>query len=206
MSILNRLRLNGHLDDAGLAQVWTEQSLTGVQASQTHLQSCADCRTRFASFCAWADGLRADAFAEAGDAFPAERLAAQQAQILRRLEAAERPTRVIAFPKFSRPMSAGSSLPARWITVAAAAGLIVGIGVGQWMDLRHSFTGIPAATARLAEPPLSDRPANPEIRAVSISIREEAFLSEIDASLSRASLPELRAFDAFTPHAGERPR
>ncbi|MDP3911217.1 MAG: hypothetical protein Q8Q14_12575 [Gemmatimonadales bacterium] len=206
MSILNKLRLNGHLDDTGLAQVWTEQSLTGVQASHTHLQSCADCRTRFASFGAWADGLRADAFAEAGDAFPAERLAAQQAQILRRLEAAERPARVIAFPKFSRPMSAGSSLPARWITVAAVAGLIVGVGVGQRMDLRHSFTEIPATTARLAKPPLSDRPVNPEIRAVSDTIREEAFLSEIDDSLSRASLPELRAFDAFTPRPGERPR
>ena len=206
MSILDRLRLKGHLGDAGLAEVWTEQCLTGVQASQTHLQSCADCRARFASFCVWADGLRGDAVAGADEAFPAERLAAQQAQIMRRLEAAERPARVIAFPKSSGPMSAGSSLPARWITVAAAAGLIVGVGVGQWMGLRHSFTGIPTTTARLSEPPRSDRPANPEIRAVSTSVREEMFLSEIDDSLSRASLPELRAFDAFTPRAGERPR
>lgn len=206
MSILNRLRGSGHLDEAGLAEVWTEQALAGVQASDVHLRSCADCRTRFASFCAWADGLRDDAFAGADDAFPAERLAAQQAQILRRLEAAERPARVIAFPKFSRPVSAGSSLPARWIAGAAAAGLIVGVGVGQWMDPRHSFTGSPTPTAGLSEPPLSDRLARPEIRAISTSVRDEAFLSEIDDSLSRASLPELRAFDAFTPRAGERPR
>jgi len=199
--------LNGHLDEAGLAQAWTEQSLSGVPApqTQTHLQSCADCRARFASFCVWTDGLRADAFAEAGEAFPAERLAAQQAQILRRLEASERPARVIAFPKFSRPMSARSSLPARWITVAAAVGLIVGVGVGQWMDLRHSFTRSPTSSTRLAEPPPSDR-ANPASIAIRTSVRDEAFLSEIDDSLSRASLPELRAFEAFTPRAGERPR
>ena len=46
---------------------------------------------------------RDDALAEADDVFPAERLAAQQAQILRRLEALERPARVIAFPKLPQP-------------------------------------------------------------------------------------------------------
>ncbi len=206
MSILNKLRLSDHLDDAGLADAWTEESLTGARTSQTHLQTCADCRSRFASFCTWADGLRADAFAEADEAFPAERLAAQQAQILRRLEAAERPARVIAFPKFSRPMSVGSSLPARWIAVAAAACFVVGVGVGQWMNFRHDYAGTPLASSRIVEGPRRERPETADVRPISSNVNEEAFLSAIDDSLTRASIPELRAVDAFTPRAGERRR
>jgi hypothetical protein len=44
------------------------------------------------------------------------------------------------------------------------------------------------------------------IQSVSTTGREEAFLSELDASLSRPSVPELRALDDLTPHAGERRR
>jgi hypothetical protein len=36
--------------------------------------------------------------------------------------------------------------------------------------------------------------------------RDEAFLSELDASLSRAAVPELRALDELTPRAGDRSR
>ena len=36
--------------------------------------------------------------------------------------------------------------------------------------------------------------------------RDEAFLSDLDVSLSRAAVPELRALDAFTPRAGDRSR
>ncbi len=50
-----------------------------------------------------------DAAAEVDELFPPERLAAQHAQIFRRLEAAERPARVIAFPKFAQPLTSGSS-------------------------------------------------------------------------------------------------
>ena len=60
----------------------------------------------------------------------------QQAQIARRLETLERPARVIAFPKAARAVISGHSHVRRWVTVAAAASLIAGFGLGQVVPLR----------------------------------------------------------------------
>jgi hypothetical protein len=201
MSLLNRLRLSAHLDDAALAAIWTDG-----RPSHPHLRTCAACRTRFAEFSAWLENMRVDAVTEADEHFSAERLATQQSQIFRRLEAAERPARVIAFPRFAQPLTSRSSGASRWIAAAAAAGLIVGVGVGQLMDLRHSLTvsDPPTTQARAADSPMPIR-SDPRVQTVSLT-RDDAFLSELEASLSRAPVPELRAIDAFTPRAGERAR
>ena len=206
MSILNKLRLNRHLDDAALAEVWTAASLAGAHASHPHLEACGSCRARFESFSNWLEDLRLDATAEAATMFPRERLAMQHAQIFRRLEAAERPARVIAFPKFSQPLTARSSHASRWVAAAAAAGLIVGVGVGQMMDLRHSLRvpSAPVAQVRRADAPGSSGPES-AVRTVSAT-GEEKFLSDLDASLAHSSSPELRALDDLTPHAGDRSR
>jgi hypothetical protein len=202
VSILNRLKLTAHLDDAGLTALWTDAWATGVRQPHPHLESCPACRARFAELSSWLDALRLDARAEADESFSPERLAAQHAQILRRLEAAERPARVIAFPRFAQPLTSRTSHASRWIAAAAAAGLIVGVGVGQLMDLRHSLSTQRPTQARVA-PITMARGLDPRIPSVT---RDEAFLSELDASLSRAAVPELRALDAFTPRAGELPR
>ena len=201
MSLLNRLRLSAHLDDAALAAIWTDG-----RPSHPHLSTCAACRARFAEFSAWLENMRVDAITEADEHFSAERLVAQQAQIFRRLEAAERPARVIAFPKFTQPLTSRSSHASRWIAAAAAAGLIVGVGVGQLMDLRHSLTvsNSAAVQTRVANPPAGVR-RDSRVQTIS-GTRDEAFLSELDASLSRPAVPELRALDAFTPRAGDRAR
>ncbi len=77
---------------------------------------------------------------EAEEAFPAERLAAQQAQVMRRLEALERPARVIAFPRFARPVTSTQGHAQRWVAAAAAAGLVIGLAAGQFVDVRRMFT------------------------------------------------------------------
>lgn len=203
MSILNRLSLGRHLDEAALAAIWTDASIDGGEPSHPHLGTCAQCRARMDAFTTWIDDLRQDAVAEADEAFPAERLAAQHAHIFRRIEAAERPTRVIAFPTFSRPMSPGTSHVRRWITAAAAAGLIVGVAVGQLMDLRHSVTGdATSAELRRVVPPRSDRPVA-RVQPVNLTMNDSdaAFMAAVDASLSRNSLAELRALDEITPRA-----
>ncbi len=204
MSILNRLRLTAHLDDSGLTALWTDAWATGVRQQHPHLESCAACRARFAELSSWLDTLRIDGTIEADEAFPVERLAAQHAQIFRRLEAAERPARVIAFPKFAQPLTSRTSHASRWVAAAAAAGLIVGVGVGQLMDLRHSFSPQPTTQARVT-PTAIPRGLDPRIQMVNAT-GDEAFLSELDASLSRAAVPELRALDAFTPRASDLPR
>jgi len=205
VSILNRLRLSAHLDDDALVAIWTDGSVIGAQMSHPHLENCATCRGRFADLSTWLEVARIDARAEADENFSPERLASQQTLIFRRLEAAERPARVIAFPRFTQPLTSRTSNASRWIAAAAAAGLIVGVGVGQLMDLRHTLTVPPAAvTAGRGDNP-SVLGGDPRVQTVSAT-RDEAFLSALDASLSRAAVPELRALDAFTPRAGDRSR
>jgi hypothetical protein len=198
------LRLSAHLDEAALLSLWTDATLAGNPVTHPHLERCAACRNQFADLAGSLDTMRMDALAEADEHFSPERLAAQTAQIFRRLETAERPARVIAFPTFSQPLTSRSSHASRWIAAAAAAGLIVGVGVGQLMDLRHSLTPRNGLNGRLAAS------APPSIAASTAPLpipghREELFLSELDASISRAPA-ELRALDAFTPRAGDRSR
>jgi hypothetical protein len=199
VSILNRLSLRRHLDDAALAAIWTERAAPGGggSAEAAHLDACVDCRARYAAFAAWLDDLRFEARAEADQAFPPDRLALQQLQITRRLEALERPARVIPFPRFARPIASEHSGPRRWIAVAAAAGLIVGLGVGQMLDLRHTL----GRTATFSEPGsrtiARNTPAEgPGLQPVSLS-SDESLMSEAEASLPRG----LEALDALTPRA-----
>jgi len=198
------LRLTAHLDEAALVSLWTDGTLGGGPVAHPHLERCPVCRNRFAELASWLDTMRLDAVAEADEHFSAERLATQSAQIFRRLEAAERPARVIAFPTFTQPLTSRSSHASRWVAAGLAAGLIVGLGVGQMIDLRHSLTARNPAGARLAAT------APPVAAAATVPLpkpggREELFLSELDASISRAPA-ELRALDAFTPRAGDQVR
>ena len=89
VSILNRLGATGHLDDAALAAIWTDASTDGARPTHPHLDVLRRAAApRFASFAAGSTTSATDAVAEADEVFPPERLAAQQAQIFRRLEAA----------------------------------------------------------------------------------------------------------------------
>ena len=92
---------------------------------------CAACRSRLTSLSTWLDGVRNDARQQADDAFTRERLAAQQAQIMRRLEAMERPARVLAFPVSRSAIAAHHVGRQRWIASAAAAGLSLASALGR---------------------------------------------------------------------------
>lgn len=201
VSIIGRLT-SQHLDDAGFAELWTNATAEGAPAAHPHLRRCAECRLRFASFSSWLHELRVDAIAEAEAMIPAERLAAQQAQIFRRLEAAERPARVIAFPKVPvephRPISGR-----RWIAGAAAAGLLVGLGLGQWLDLRHLSSEPSAFPAdRMADTRPAMAPASPAMVPAVAAFNDEAELEEFEA-LSTPRYEALRAYETFTPRAAD---
>ena len=195
MSILNRLT-SRHLDDAALAELWTTADGSRADVSHPHLERCADCRVRYTAFTSWMDDVRVDAVAEADAAFPAERLAAQQAQIFKRLEAAERPARVIVFPKF--PVSA-TSRPSvgRWVATGVAAGLFVGIGLGSLMDLRHfgEPREIPVIRQAAEAAPRNVTPA-------AATVNDDTLLQELEAAAA-PQYDALRAFDTFTPRAAD---
>jgi hypothetical protein len=198
VSIINRIT-GRHLDDAALAELWTSAAASPTDVLvHPHLEQCAECRVRMTAFSAWMDDLRTDAEMEAEAAFPSERLAAQQAQIFKRIEAAERPARVIVFPKFPARVTSQHSPVRQWIAASAAAGLLVGIGLGNIMDLRH--LGEP----RDARPTVIQPAPVPASRGVTpvAAVNEETLFQELEAAAT-PQYDALRPFDTFTPRAAD---
>jgi hypothetical protein len=201
VSLLERLR-RGHLDDREFARLWT----TG--GGHRHLEGCATCRARFEDFDRWIMGIGVEVRAEADRAMTAERLSAQQIQIARRLEALERPARVIAFPKAARAVISGNSHARRWVTVAAAAGLIAGIGLGQIVDL-HRGIETAAGPASASHIVATDTTARRDVgRTAAANVADVDMLLNPD-SWTQPHVNALGALEDLTPHAREltdRPR
>jgi len=201
--MLDWLGLNRHVSDADLAAVWADTRLgeTAPSAAAAHVRDCAACRARLASLSSWLESVRTEARQEADEAFPRERLVAQQAQILRRLEGMERPARVLAFPRFPKGISVRQVGRQRWITAAAAAGLVVGIGLGQTLDFRRVLqrSGNPSSVGQLASGTPGSQPVN---RPGTLTANDEALLYDRDPSLLAERIPEsLRSLHEITPSA-----
>lgn len=201
MSLLNRLGLNRHVTEADLIAVWADMRLgePPQTAAGAHVRDCTACRARLTSLSCWLDGLRTDARLEADEAFPRERLAIQQGQILRRLEAMERPAKVLAFPRFAKAISARDTGRQQWIAAAAVAGLVVGIGLGQTF---HFGSATPADTqVRSATAPV-ERAARGGVVMTPISAGSDEMFLYPESSLSAERIPEsLRSLHEITPSA-----
>lgn len=194
------LRRTSHLDDAAFAEMWTNALADGqTPADQPHLRECAECRLRFTSFSNWMEELRTEALTEADEVLSPERLAAQQAQIFRRLEAAERPARVIAFPTHS-PASVRRFPVRRWIATAAAAGLITGVGLGQIWNFRPATPS--SFSDRMAEAP-RQLPGPAAVPALATANDEAAVLLAEFEEVAAPRYEALRAYDTFTPRAAD---
>ena len=200
VSILSRFAASGHLDDRSLAEVWSAGATEGRAATHPHLTSCAHCRARYSALRGWLDDLRADAHAEADEAFPPERLAAQQAQIFRRLEALERPARIIAFPKFTRSMSASRGVTQRWVATAAAAAFVIGLGAGQLLNLNRLLNAPPVRVSpAVRENPASTRTAG--VQPANLVLDEALFYGDLEAELPAPSARYMPTLDQLTPRA-----
>jgi hypothetical protein len=210
VSLLNRAGLRGHLDDDAFADIWSASAVSGEPASHPHLETCQHCRSRYDAFTGWLGRIQDDARSEADEAFPAERLAAQQAQVLRRLESLERPARVIAFPKFARPITSTQGHAQRWVAAAAAAGLVIGLAAGQFLDIRDAFSGRrrPEAPAQTTARNIDvTRPTTPMVTPASslTGVTDEALFF---GDSQRDRLTTLQSVDDITPRARDldRPR
>jgi hypothetical protein len=197
--------LNPHLEDDDFADVWSARTAVGAPQSdrpgESHLRKCAECQARYTSFVGWLDGVRADALAETEEIFSRDHLAAQQTQIFRRLESLEHPARVIAFPKFARPVAVQTSGRRRWTAVAAAVGLITGIGLGQLLEFRPGGSVPDPVGPRLARAPGTPlEPAARPIQPIAVD-NDEAFI-EPELTSSQVRVPEsLQYLNAITPGA-----
>jgi hypothetical protein len=196
VSLLERLG-RGHLDDASFARLWAAPvgDAADTVPAHPHLATCAACRQRFAEFGGWVDAVAAELRDEADEVFSPDRLAQQQSQIARRLEALDRPARVIAFPKAARAVINGHSHVRRWVTVAAAASLIAGFGLGQVMPLRKELSRQQAVDVAPLTQAKSEQIAK-EIAPSTAPINDELFSD----TFARSHVPSLSALDDMTPH------
>jgi hypothetical protein len=201
VSIRERFAASRHLDDDVLTELWSTAAIEGRTAAHPHLTACAHCRARYAALESWLEDVRVEARTEADEALTPERLAAQQAAILRRLEALERPARVIAFPRRSAPVSPARHVTRRWVTTAAAAGLVIGLAAGQLLDLRHRLAapGQPSGSGTLVTDATPARP--PSAQPASLSVDEALFYGDDENALSARSARYMPAIDAITPRA-----
>ena len=111
MRLVDVLFRQGHLSERALVDA--------VMTSDRpfHLDRCDICATRAVELNRWLDTVRTAATEAADEAFPQERLAAQQAQILRKLEQLDEPARV------DRVSPSGTAGCARNRTLARRPGL-----------------------------------------------------------------------------------
>ncbi len=194
VSLLERFG-RGHLSDAQFAKYWAQPKPEG--SSHPHFAACEACRVRYDAFERWVLDVGDEMRDEADEAFTGERLAVQQAQVARRLETLERPARVIAFPKAARAVISGHSHVRRWVTVAAAAGLIAGIGLDQVLPRYRAALGHETAQAEhhFSSPVATER-AN-QLKPVANSQNDDEFLSD---DFARPQVKTLSALDDLTPH------
>lgn len=161
-----------------------------------HLDTCDVCAERALELSRWLEHTRELGVAEADAAFPAERLAAQQSQILRKLEQLDRPAKLLSFPRVSPLVPAHLEMAghdhrvsSRWIAAAAAAGLLLGV-VGGRLSVWQPAAQAPRAAAVQTVP----APKTPD----TARLDESADLL-LESELSQPQIHSLSAIDTLTP-------
>ena len=175
------------------------------QHALAHLGDCDDCAGRFAQLTIDADALRGAAFAQADDVFDDAMLDAQRTRILDRLAHLGQTARVISFPRRTRDVAMPvSSTGRRWTSVAAAAGLIIGLVAGQ---LLHFIPSVPLPLRDdIPTMQSADRQGAGLIVPVSgslPSLSDDELMEEVEAAVQLRRAQSLRAIDALTPTAAD---
>jgi hypothetical protein len=145
------------------------------------------------------EAYRAAAHTEADAHFDEHALEAQRLRILQRIEQAGHPARVLRFP--GAPASLAPSAPSnrRWISMAAAAGLLVGLLTGQLLHVMPGDAWVHRTTARNmpATPPATRMAVVPALAAEPMD-DDDALLDAVDLAVRTHGAPELRALSDFT--------
>ncbi len=164
-----------------------------------HLKQCDDCSDRFDALRDDAAALRRDVTASVEALITPARLDRQFDVIMRRLEG--HPGRILAFPRTARHEAPAQPLR-RWLAMAAAAGLVVGIGAGRLIGpVNGPWTGAgksdPAAVWR------AHTEATRPVPAAFTQETDEQMLVEIDAAITRSRSKEFRVLDELTPRTSD---
>jgi hypothetical protein len=141
------------------------------------------------------EAYRAAACAEADAHFDDRALESQRHKILARLAHLGHPAKVIRFPKAGPVEAPMGGVNRRWISAAAAAGLIIGLLGGQVVNLLPQNRRVSPMAVSTAPSAPSDGPV---FRPVSAPVDDDGLLGEIELVMQARTANELRALDEFT--------
>jgi hypothetical protein len=143
------------------------------------------------------EAYRVAAHAEADAHFDERALDTQRSKILARLAHLGQPAKVIRFPLAPSVDVPANGVNRRWISIAAAAGLIIGLLGGQIVHL------LPPQTRRMAPMASSIAPSADSVKTyvpARLTLpQDDGLLGEVDFAVQLRSASELRALDELTP-------
>jgi len=145
------------------------------------------------------EAFRAAAHAEADAQFDDRALELQRHRILDRIAHLGESARVIRFPVAPHGVRPTALVSRRWVSVSAAAGLLLGLVSGQ---LVHFFprtaTVRPLATSTPSLTIGSPSPA-PTFAPILVSAPDDGLLGEVEMAVRFRSASELQVLDELTP-------
>ena len=187
-----------HLTDRELIRALAKADGTSpATASDAHLAHCTRCAARVGALQSSLDRIATAAEAAADDALPAWRLVRQRQRIMRRIQrvaGGQGAARILRFPAVPATAVDGSHAGRRWLSLAAAAGLLLTLGIGQVIDSRRGTAAEPrTAGAAPVQPIIGPAAAPPQ------AIADEQFMRELEEALTSSRVTPLLALDEMTP-------
>lgn len=207
-----------HLDDEQLLEELIPKGERPERHSRAaHLNKCDFCSERatelelFLDELVETDSLSLPAFSASLAANTGRTVDVQQNRIMDRVRnssEALQQTPVLSFPVSKQFSSRRDTGIGWWLSAATAAGLLLGVGVGQFLlsNPEPTMTGLDASLEPrivATETPQENQPHTQITFTNSLTESDEAFLDELEVILSRPQVPQLSPFDAITPQIRE---
>ena len=187
-----------HLTDRELAAILVNAEGGEPTPGSAHLAACEHCAGRVRDLQTGLDRIATTAEAAFDDALPAWRLARQRRRVLERIRrAAGRPgsARILRFPALGAPVPSDTYRMRRRLSLAAAAGLLVTVGIGQLVDRDHRRTRVRDRPPPSSRPSRSSGPPGGQAQ----SVADEQFMLELEEALNSSRVRPLVALDEMTP-------
>jgi hypothetical protein len=144
------------------------------------------------------EAYKAAAWAEADAHFDERTLEAQRLRILARIEQGGQRAKVLPFPGAAPTGRLVGGSSRRWISAAAAAGLLVGLLTGQLLHVMPGDNWVHPERRTLTQQ------STPALRSVVPAVAtasldpDDMLLDAIDRAVAQQSITDLRAFDDLT--------
>ena len=217
-SRINRYFSSPHLNDDQLLEgLIPKGKRPGRHTRTAHLNKCVFCAERatalelFLDELVEIDSISLPAFSASLAANAGRSVDAQQKHIMDRVRNASKSlkeTPVLSLPASNQLSSRQDNGIGWWLSAATAAGLLLGVALGQFLHFHpeQTMTDLDASLEPqiiASETTRENQPQTPITFADSLTDSDETFLEELEVILSRPQVPELSPFDEITPQIRE---